>query len=102
MKFSCQSDQLQKAVNLVEKAISNRTSLPVMENIYLQLENNKLLLRGNDLEVGIEYSIAVENVIEDGSVLIRANTFSNIISKMDNDKIEITVDDQKKVVIKSE
>jgi DNA polymerase III sliding clamp (beta) subunit (PCNA family) len=49
MKFVCESGSLQKAIALVEKAISNRTPLAVMENIFLELNGSELIMRGNDL-----------------------------------------------------
>ena len=64
MKFSVNRSELTLGVNTVCKAISNRTTLPVLENLYLELDNNKIVMRGNDLELGIEYILPV-NVIED-------------------------------------
>ena len=53
-------------------------------------------MRGNDLELGIEYQIPV-NVLEEStnkSVLIKSNTFSDIISKMKSDQIVFNLNDQ--------
>ena len=60
MKFKSNSSNLQDAITITERAISQRSSLPILENIYLDLYNNTLKLRGNNLELGIEYSIHVE------------------------------------------
>ena len=37
MKFLCESSVLKKGITIVEKAVSQRSSLPVLENIYLEL-----------------------------------------------------------------
>ena len=54
MKFKTRNNTLQKGISIVEKAVSNRTSLPILENIFLELKEGHLKLRGNDLEIGIE------------------------------------------------
>jgi len=99
MQFSCSASQLQKAVGIVERAISQRTTLAVLENLYLELSGNRLKLRGNDLEIGIETSLFVESAGVDGSVLVRAKTFSSILSKIQADTLNVRVDVNSKIVI---
>ena len=60
MKFKVERSELTLGINTVCKAISNRTTLPVLENIYLFLEGSQIILRGNDLELGIEYRLNVD------------------------------------------
>ena len=102
MKFTCNGSILQKAISMAEKAISSRSPLQIMENIFFELNNNQLKIRGNDLELSIEHTIPVENATQDGSVLIKASTISSIVSKMENQQLDISVNDNKKVVIKSD
>jgi DNA polymerase-3 subunit beta len=102
MKFGCQSSLLQKAVNIVEKAVPERTSVPVLENIYLSLHNNELTLRGNNMEIGIEYKIPVENMEIPGTVLVKAKTISSILSKLSNQVVTISVDSNFKMKITGE
>jgi DNA polymerase-3 subunit beta len=99
MKFSCDSDKLQKSISIVEKSVSPRTSLPVLENIYLELTGNQLTLRGNDLEIGIEHQIEVENVQAEGKVLLKAKTISSVLSKLPHQKLDIEVDSQNNIHI---
>ena len=82
MKFKSNSSNLQDAITITEKAISLRSSLPILENIYLDLYNNTLKLRGNNLELGIEYSISVEALNQTGTFLVKSKTLSSIISKL--------------------
>lgn len=102
MKFSVESNVLQKGISIVEKAVSSRTSLPVLENIFLELRDGELKLRGNDLEIGIENSVSIEGETVEGAILVKAKTFSNIISKLPQEKLELLVDENQKVIIKSE
>ena len=102
MKFSVDRSELTLGVNTVCKAISNRTTLPVLENL-LNLQGNQIIMRGNDLELGIEYVLPVE--VEDNQtpngVLIKANTLNDILSKLNSDKVTIDLNDLLKCNIKS-
>ena len=82
MRFICNSQDLQKGISIVEKAISSRSSLPILDNLFLELTEGHLKLRGNDLEIGIETNINIEKTGQTGSVLIKAKTLSSIISKL--------------------
>lgn len=102
MKFFCNSSDLQKGINIVEKAISQKTNLPVLENLYLELSNGLLKLRGNDLEIGIEYMMPVERIEKEGAFLIKAKTISSIVSKLPNQMLEFESDENSKAIIKTD
>ena len=89
MKFSVNLSDFMLGVNTVCKAISNRTTLPILENLYMELNKDKITLRGNDLELGIEYQQVVN--VSDSSgptgVLLKANTLSNILSKLNSEQL---------------
>ena len=102
MKFKCSSSLLQKGVNIVEKAVSQKTNLPIMENIFMELKDHKLKMMGNDLELGIEYFIPIENIEQEGAVLLKAKTISSIVSKLDNQLLSLQVDENKKIIINAD
>jgi DNA polymerase III subunit beta len=102
MKFKCSSSLLQKGVNIVEKAVSQKTNLPIMENIFMELKDHKLKMMGNDLELGIEYFIPIENIEQEGAVLLKAKTISSIVSKLDNQLLNLQVDENKKIIINAD
>lgn len=100
MKFECNSQDLQKSIAIVEKAISSRSSLPVLENLYVEIKEGQLKLRGNDLEIGIENVIPIQNVEKEGAILVKAKTLSSIVSKLDNQTISIEVDEKGMFVLR--
>lgn len=102
MRFICNSQDLQKGISIVEKAISSRSSLPILDNLFLELTEGHLKLRGNDLEIGIETNINIEKTGQTGSVLIKAKTLSSIISKLQGQSVEFKVDEKKKCIIRAE
>ncbi|RAP32528.1 DNA polymerase III subunit beta [Candidatus Marinamargulisbacteria bacterium SCGC AG-439-L15] len=102
MKFTCNSDTLQKSLSIVSKAISKRSTLPIMENILLDLKGTELSLRGHDLEIGIEQKITVDSSGQDGVALIKADTMGSIMSKMETQCLEVSANESNKILIKAE
>ncbi len=101
MEFICNRSDLQKSINIVEKAISQRMPLDILENISIELMDGKLKLRGHDCEICIENIINVNDAHQAGSVLVKAKTISSIISKLQDQEVIIKVEDQSKMVITS-
>lgn len=92
MHIRCQQETLLNSVNTVLKAVSNRTTLPILECILIETKNDQLILVGNDLELGIESTISSE-VLSQGHVALEAKIFSEIIRKLPNEIVEISVDE---------
>lgn len=99
MKIVCEKSALLKGVSTVLKAVSNRTTLPILECILLSAEVGNFKLVGNDLELGIESNVAAE-VIEDGTVALEAKIFSEIIRKLPDSQVEITVEANNLTIIR--
>lgn len=95
MKFTCKCSELLKSVGVVDKAISSRTNLPILENIYLELNDSQLILRGHDLEIGVEHVMSVSHIESTGKVLVKSKTFSSILSKLGHDELSIEVKESK-------
>ncbi|MBT6119991.1 DNA polymerase III subunit beta [bacterium] len=98
MKFSCHSDQFQKALSIVDKAISTRSSVNVLEYVFLNVKENKLTLIGNDLEIGIKHSIPVDAMDQEGEILVKSKTILSIMGRLQNHPVTIeTVDNILKI-----
>ena len=55
MKFTCNQQTLTKALNTVSKAVSNRTTLPILKGILLEAKTDgKLIMTASDLEISIQ------------------------------------------------
>lgn len=98
MKIQIQQRDLSKAISIVQKGISSKSTLPILSGILLEAENNKLKLTGTDLEIGIKSSIDCD-IIEEGSIVITSRIFGDIIRKLPDLPIDIYVDDNNSVHI---
>lgn len=101
MKFNCSSQDLTKQVLIVEKAVSTRTTIPALKNMFLELNDDILTMRGNDLEIGIEVKLPVEAEAE-GIVLLQAKTMSSIVTRLSHGTVFFDKEYENKVVIKSD
>lgn len=100
MKFNCDTLTFGEAVANVQKAVSSRSTLPILEGICLTATKNKLILTGYDLEMGITTEIEA-NVSETGSIVLTASYLYNIIRKMPGDRILFCSDEKQKTTIES-
>ncbi len=100
MKLICAQSDLERALNIVNKAITPNTTLPVLNNILLKAEGKRLHFASTNLEVAIQYFIPAE-VKNEGSVTVPAKLISSYISMIKDDKVEISLLEGETVQIKS-
>ena len=63
MKFSCNQQNLAKALNIVSKAVTARTTIPILKGILLKVNSDgTLTMSASDLDLGIEKTFKVENL----------------------------------------
>lgn len=101
MKILCERDVLIEAVNVVSRAASGRSSLSVLEGIYMRAsENGELILIGNDLEIGIEAKIEA-TVSEPGEVVLAAKMLGSIVRSLPMPQVSIEVNEKNMALMKS-
>lgn len=98
MKIRIQQKDLSKCINVVQKGISSKSTLPILSGILLEAEEGKLKLTGTDLEIGIKSSIDCD-IIEEGSIVIASRLFGDIVRKLPDLPIDINVDENNNVHI---
>ena len=101
MKFSCYKDTIIKAINSVVKGVASKTTMPILEGILIQTNDNEIKLTTYDLEIGIEYVMECE-VKEQGNTVVNAIMFSEIIRKLPDTEIEISLNDKNLLEIECE
>lgn len=83
MKFECLASPLNMALAQVSRARSKSSLNPLLQCIYLELENFHLIIRSTNLEIVCEKTITVKG-FQNGSCLIHAETLIKIISLLNN------------------
>ena len=101
MKIVCYKENILKAINSVVKGVASKTTMPILEGILIQTNDNEIKLTTYDLEIGIEYVMKCE-VEEQGSTVVNAIMFSEIIRKLPDTEIHITLNDKNLLEIECE
>ena len=101
MKFVCYKDKIIKALNSVVKGVASKTTMPILEGILIQTNDNEIKLTTYDLELGIEYMMECE-VIEQGSTVVNAMMFTEIIRKLPDSEINISINENNLLTIECE
>ena len=101
MKIVCEKDKILKAINSVTKAVASKTTMPILEGIFIQTNENQVKLTTYDLEIGIEYIIECD-VKEQGATVVNAIMFSEIIRKLPDTDIKIEINDKNLLMIECE
>ena len=89
MKMICDRTLLANAVAGVSKAVTQRSSIPVLEGILMKAEGFSLTLTGYDLEMGITTSIEA-NVLEPGEVVLSAKLLGDMVRRLSSSEVERT------------
>ena len=99
MKMICDRTLLSNAVAGVSKAVTQRSSIPVLEGILMKAEGFSLTLTGYDLEMGITTSIEA-NVLEPGEVVLSAKLLGDMVRRLSSSEVEITATETNATTIK--
>lgn len=89
MKFICQKSVLQDAISIAQKAVTGKSTLPILEGLLIKAIDNKITFIGSDTDLSIETKCDAE-VVEFGSIVVDARLFGEIIRRLPNDSVEIS------------
>ena len=108
MKFIIQRDRLVQSVNEVMKAVTSRTTIPILTGIKMTADSEGLTLTGSDSDISIQSFIPAEEdeheiveVKQNGSIVLNAKFFGEIIKKLPKDTVEIEVSNNFQTLIRS-
>lgn len=101
MKIICSKAALLNGVQIVSKAVPNKTTMSILECILLDTTKGNITLTANDMELGIETIIEGE-ILEKGIIALDAKIFLEIVRKLPDSDITIETDDTFKTTITCE
>jgi DNA polymerase-3 subunit beta len=84
---------LQAAIYTVIKSLPSKPTLSILEGVYMNAQNNEVLLRCSDLTLQID-TIFDADILEEGCIVLPGRLFSEVIRKLDGDMVEIRTDDR--------
>jgi DNA polymerase-3 subunit beta len=90
MKLTVSQAQLAHGLGIVSRAVSPRSTLPVLNNILIATDEGRLRISATNLELGITCWIGAQ-IEEEGSVTIPARIFNDLVSTLPGDKVNLTL-----------
>ncbi len=81
MKFSCSQQALSRAIGIVSRAISSRTTMPILKGILLEVKDNMLTMSASDLDISIKTKVKIYDA-EEGTAVVGSKLFGDIVRKM--------------------
>src|SRR5690606_28289713 len=91
MKLSCTQENLARGLNIVSRAVSTRSTLPVLANVLLATDNGQLKLSATNLEIVITCWVGAK-VEEAGAITVPARTLSDLVSALPQEQVNLHLD----------
>jgi DNA polymerase III subunit beta len=102
VKITCTQQNLSRGLSIVSHAVSNRSTLPILANVLVATEDGQLKLSATNLEIGINYLVEVEEIIETGATTVPAKLIADFVASLPPELVEITVpEDSSTLTVKS-
>ena len=89
MKFTCEKALLQSAVNMVFRTAAAKSTIPALEGILIEAGHG-LTLTGYNMQTGIRTRVSAD-VSREGCIVIDAKLFSDLIRKLPDDVVSVSV-----------
>jgi DNA polymerase-3 subunit beta len=93
MKFSCNQDIFSKYLNILSRVVSSKPGLPILNNIFLQTEKGKLIMKATDLELSITTWIGAD-VDSEGKITLPARQLSEFVNSIPEEVVNVEVEKQ--------
>lgn len=99
MKLDCTIDKLKSALELVSTTVSKQVVNPLLQHIYIEVENHSLIFRSTVIDASSEIKIPVK-VTEGGKCIIHGETFTKLIQSIITQEKNITLEtDQNSMIV---
>ena len=91
MKLSVMQENLARGLSVVSRAVSNRSTLPVLANVLLKTEDAGLKLTATNLEIGITYWVPGK-IETDGATTVPAKLLTDLVNSLPaGDRVDLAL-----------
>ena len=87
MKFTVEKKEISEPLTLVSSVAEKRQSIPVLSNILLKAEDNKLVLVATDLEIELTFVIDNLKIETPGETTVSARKLADLIRSVPEDTV---------------
>jgi DNA polymerase-3 subunit beta len=93
MKVTVLQENLARGLSIVSRAVSPRSTLPVLANVLIATDEGRLRLSATNLEMGITCWIPAR-IEQDGSTTVPSRTFSDLINTLPGEQVQLSLNAQ--------
>ena len=90
MKVTVLQENFNHGLSIVSRAVSTRSTLPVLSNVLIATDEGRLRLSATNLELGITCWIGAK-VHEEGSTTVPARTITELVSTLTDKQVDMTL-----------
>ena len=91
MKFTCEKALLVSAISVASRTVAPKSAITALEGILVKA-GTRVMLTGYNLETGITVGVPAD-ITEEGECIMPARLFFDIIRKLPDDTVSISVDE---------
>ena len=88
MKFSCESNTLQRGISVVQNVAQSKIANPIVENILIVVTEGQVLFIGTNLNQTIRCVIEAETSKE-GQIAVPGRYISNLVRELADGKVKV-------------
>ena len=90
MKVTVLQERLARGLSIVSRAVSPRSTLPVLSNVLVATDEGRLRLSATNLELGITCWIGAK-IEEEGSTTVPARTFVDLVGTLPQEQVNLNL-----------
>ena len=90
MKVNVLQESLARGLSIVSRAVSPRSTLPVLSNVLVASDEGRLRLSATNLELGITCWIGAK-IEEEGSTTVPARTFLDLVGTLPQEQVSLSL-----------
>ena len=94
MRFICERNILLKEISIAQEIIASKNIISILSNIYLEAENDSLIIKATDMKVNFETKVPV-TVLESGPATVFGEKFLGILGSVPEGEMEFEYNDNR-------
>ncbi len=94
MKLQVTQTNLAKALGTVARVANSRNTLPILANVLLKTENNRLSIAATNLDIGITHYVG-SKISREGAITVPARLMQDFVSSLPDSVLNLELKDNK-------
>lgn len=90
-------ENIKKALNSIERSISENSNLPILKNVLVKTDNNKIILSATNLEIGTTHIVSGK-IIENGRVTVPMQVLNSLVNNLTAERINLEKKDYNLII----